>query len=55
MERQLAKDLLYRVHKLACKSAPRCPPFPSLLQNTCFAENGCFPFLFPTAEGIAFL
>lgn len=43
-ERQLAEDLLYRVHKLACKSAPRCPRFPSLLQNTYFAENCCFPF-----------
>lgn len=55
-ERQLTKDLLYRVHKLACKSAPRCPPFPSHFQNTYFAENCCFAFLFfsPQQRGLPF-
>lgn len=49
-ERQLAKDLLYQAHKLAYKSAPRCPSFPSLLQNTYFAENCYFP-PFPHSRG----
>lgn len=50
-EGQLAKDLLHRIHKWSCKSAPRCLSFPSLLQNTYFAENCYFPFFFPHSRG----
>lgn len=55
-ERQLAKDLLYQIHKWSCKNAPRCLSFPSLLQNTYFAENCYFPFFFfpPQQRGLPF-
>lgn len=49
-ERQLAKDLLHQIHKWSCKNAPRCLSFPSLLQNTYFAENCYFPFFFPPQQ-----
>lgn len=53
-ERQLAKDLLYREHKLACKSAPRCPPFPSLLQNIFLQEFAAFLLFSPQQRELLF-